>query len=176
MAGNKNSGGKRINSGRKSKPLADKLLEGRKNIRTIQFNALSDLKGEEIPKPKEYLIAQQKQGELIAAEIRQEVWEWIRQRKCDHLIPMLIIDQFAMTYARWVQAEQARSEFGPLSKHPTTGNAQLSPFVGIAQTESKAALNMWNEIYSIVRANCTENFNSSPADDVMERLLTMPRR
>lgn len=176
MAGNSNSGGRRTNSGRKAKPLSDKLIEGKSNIKTIQFDVSPDLTGEEIPKPKEYLKAQQKQGALIAVEIRKEVWEWLRKRKCEHLIPMLIIDQFAMTYARWIQAEEARSEFGPLSKHPTTGNAQLSPFVGIAQSESKVALNIWNEIYSIVRANCTDNFEgSSPQDDVMERLLTMPR-
>jgi hypothetical protein len=175
MAGNRNSGGRRTNSGRKAKPLSDKILEGKNNIKTIRFDVSPDLDGEEIPEPKEYLKAQQRQGELIAVEIRQEIWEWLRKRKCDHLIPILMIDQFAMTYARWIQAEEARSEFGPLSKHPTTGNAQLSPFVGIAQAESKAALNLWNEIYSIVRANCTDNFYNTQEDDVMERLLTMPR-
>ncbi|NLN49618.1 MAG: P27 family phage terminase small subunit [Clostridiales bacterium] len=176
MAGNRNSGGRRTNSGRKAKPLSEKILEGKSNIKTIQFDVSSDVQGEEIPEPKEFLKAQQRQGEFIAVEIRQEVWEWLRKRKCDHLIPMLIIDQFAVTYARWIQAEEARSEFGPLSKHPTTGNAQLSPFIGIAQSESKAALNLWNEIYSIVRANCTDDFYNNPEDDVMERLLSMPRR
>lgn len=175
MAGNNNSGGRRTNSGRKSKALSDKILEGKSNIKTIQFDVSHDLKGEDIPEPKAYLKSQQRQGELVAVEIRQEVWGWLKKRKCDHLIPMLIIDQFAMTYARWIQAEEARSEFGPLSKHPTTGNAQLSPFVGIAQAERKAALNIWNEIYSIVRANCTDNFDSNFEDDVMEHLLSMPR-
>ena len=172
MAGDKGSGGRRIGSGRKPKPLSDKLLEGAKNIKTTQFNVPADLQGEEIPEPKEYLIRQQKQGELIAAEIRQEVWEWLNERKCEHLIPMLIIDQYAMTYARWIQAEQARSDYGALSKHPTTGNPQLSPFVNMAQLENKQALTIWNFIYSIVRANCSEAFNDRLLDDdPMERLL-----
>ena len=81
IAGNSNSGGRRTNSGRKAKPLSDKILEGKNNIKTIRFDVSPDLDGEEIPEPKEYLKAQQRQGELIAVEIRQEIWEWLRKRQ-----------------------------------------------------------------------------------------------
>lgn len=189
MAGNKNSGigsgGKRAGAGRKNKPLADKILEGnpgKRALKKIEFEngsvdvpevTLADFTASSVPKPKEYLTAKQKQGELIAEEVRTEVWLWLKERRCDHLIPMLLVDQYAMSYARWVQAEQARSEFGSLSKHPTTGNAQQSPFIVIAQNESKQALNIWRLIYDIVAQNCTVEMKIGMPDKTatMKRLL-----
>ena len=33
-----------------------------------------------------------------------------------------------MSVSRWIQCEEAISEFGMLAKHPTTGNAIASPY------------------------------------------------
>jgi len=36
---------------------------------------------------------------------------------------------------------------------------------------------LWNQIYAVVRDNCSTDYSGqSPQDDVMERLLTMRRR
>jgi hypothetical protein len=171
MAGNKNSGGARIGAGRKVKPLADKILEGHRNIKTTQFKNIEDVTCDKIPEPKDFLTSNQRQGRLIAAEVREEVWNWLKDRKCEKLISMLIIDQFAMTYSRWIQLEEAISEYGYLSKHPTTGQPIQTPFASIAHETNKQALTLWNHIYTIVRANCTDNYNND-SDDMMEKLLS----
>lgn len=72
-----------------------------------------------------------------------------------------------MSVARWIQCEEAITEFGFLAKHPTTGNAIQSPYVAMSQTNR-----LWMEIYQIVKENCaTEYGGATPQDDVMERLL-----
>ncbi|MEI7961975.1 MAG: P27 family phage terminase small subunit, partial [archaeon] len=107
---------------------------------------------------------------------REELWKWLKERNCEKLLPMLLIDQYAMSYARWIQAEQAVSEYGSLGRHPTTGNAQQSPFVMIAQNANKQTLNIWGQIYEIVKENCSSDYRPfSAADDMMERLLTSKR-
>ena len=165
--------------GRPKTPLAEKLLNGnpsKKPIKVLDFGNISDLEGEQIPKPREYMLAKQKQGEIIAAQIREELWKWLKERNCEKLLPMLLLDQYPMSYARWIQAEQAISEYGSLGRHVTTGNAQQSPFVMIAQNANKQALNIWGQIYEVVKENCSSDYRPfSASDDIMERLLTSKR-
>ena len=72
-----------------------------------------------------------------------------------------------MSVARWIQCEEAITEFGFLAKHPTTSNAIQSPYVAMSQTNR-----LWMEIYQIVKENCSTEYNgATPQDDVMERLL-----
>jgi len=180
MAGTVGSGGKRSGSGRKKKPLAEKLIDGKMHrtpIKVLDFGKIEDLDAVQVPKPRDYLINRQKQGELISADIRAELWKWLKERKCAHLVPMLLVDQYSQTYSRWIQSEEARSEYGALSKHPTSGNPIASPFVTISQNENKLALNLWNQIYGVVRENCSKDYGyGGDPDDPMERLLSKKPR
>ena len=77
-----------------------------------------------------------------------------------------------MSVSRLVQCEEAISEYGFLSKHPTTGAACQSPFVAMAQNYQKQVNTIWYQIYQVVRENCTKDYSgSSPQEDVMEMLL-----
>ncbi|MDO5714940.1 MAG: terminase, partial [Tissierellia bacterium] len=83
-----------------------------------------DLTGEDMPPIKEYMKRTQKNGEkLHAEEIYQETWEWLRRFSCEHFIGTQLLNQYAMSVSRWIQCEEAISEFGFLAKHPTTGQA-----------------------------------------------------
>ena len=62
--------------------------------------------------------------------------------------------------------------YGFLSKHPTTGKPIPSPFINIGINYMNQAVRLWNEIFQIVKENCsTEYGESTPQDDLMERLL-----
>lgn len=177
MAGNKNSGGARTGAGRKSKPLADKILEGnpgRRKLKVMQFDNIADLHGNEMPKPKEYLSAQQRDGKvLMAKEIYEETWKWINERGCANLISPQILEQYSVAVARTVQCEEAISTYGFLSKHPTSGNPIQSPYVAIAQSYLKQANNLWLSIFQIVKENTTGDYHGYPnCDDPMEKLLS----
>ena len=77
-----------------------------------------------------------------------------------------------MSAARWIQCEEAVTEWGFLAKHPTTGNAIQSPYVAMSQSYMAQTNHLWDEIYQIVKDNCSSEYKGdSPQDDIMERLL-----
>ena len=174
-------GGARIGAGRKKKALADNIADGnpgKRKLTVLDFNdSAVDLHGQEMPPPKAYLAAKQKNGkDLIAVEIYTETWQWLAERDCAHLIPKQILEQYAMAISRGIQCEECITEFGFLAKHPTTGNAIPSPYVAMSQSFSKQANNLWYQIYQVVKENCSVEYKgATPHDDMMERLLSARR-
>ena len=131
-------GGARIGAGQKKKALADKLLEGNpgnRKLTVVQFADVAKLEGFTMPPPREYLSAKQKNGkDLMAVEIYKNTWNWLKERNCTQLVPLQLIEQYSMSVSRWIQCEECITEFGFLAKHPTTGNAMLSPYVSASQS------------------------------------------
>lgn len=130
-----NRGGARIGAGAKKKPLADKIAEGnpgKRALTVIDFeNKAADLEGQPMPKPSKMLSATQKDGKtLVAADVYQATWKWLAERKCASLVSPQLLERYSMSVARWIQCEEAITEFGFLAKHPTTGNAIQSPLCG----------------------------------------------
>lgn len=169
-------GGARVGSGQKKKPLSDKLLDGnpgKRKLTVMEFSETADLSGQEMPPPRAFLAAQQKNGkELLAAEVYRATWSWLHERGCASLVPPQILEQYAMAISRWIQCEECITEYGFLAKHPTTGNAIPSPYVAMSQSFGKQANNLWFQIYQVVRENCATDFKGgTPHDDMMERLL-----
>jgi ribosomal protein S3AE len=77
-----------------------------------------------------------------------------------------------MTVARWIQCEEAISEYGFIAKHPTTNAAIASPYVSMSQNYMKQVNQLWYQIYQIVKENCLTDYGGqTPQDDAMERLL-----
>jgi len=172
-----NRGGTRAGAGRKKKPLTETLAEGRKGI-TIQFPNADQLNAAEMPDVKAYLKAEQSLdiSDFCAAEVYKETWEWVKARGCLTVIPPQLIEQYAMSVARWIQMEEAISKYGPVVKSKTTGNAVPIPFVSIAQSYMKQANQLWYEILQLVKDNCSTEFSgTTPQDDAMERLLRARR-
>jgi len=178
MAGTQgNSGGARVGAGRRKKPLADKVLEGnpgKRPLTIIEFKNTPELDGADMPQPRAYLKAVQKNGKQTkAAEIYEQTWQWLHERRCSHLVPAQVIEQYAQSVARWMQVEEAISEFGFLAKHPTTGAAMVSPFVKMSQDFMKQANSLWLHIFQVVAENNAAGYGgSTPHDDAMERLLS----
>jgi len=175
-----NRGGIRSGSGQKKKPIADKLLEGnpgKRKLTVMEFKDTSKLVGQPMPQPRSLLSATQKDGSsLIAAEIYEATWNWLADRGCAQYVIPQLIEQYAMSVARWLQCETAITTYGFLSKHPTTGNAIQSPYVAMSQNFSSQTHRLWMEIYQVVKENCTTEYGgATPQDDVMERLLTARR-
>ena len=171
-----NRGGARVGAGAKKKPLADKIAEGnpgKRAITVINFENAERLEGQEMPKPSEMLSAVQKDGKkLIAAEIYEKTWEWLRERSCSSLISPQLLERYAMSAARWIQCEEAVTEYGFLGKHPTTGNAMQSPYVAMGQNYMAQTNRLWMEIFQVVKENCSSGYGGeNPQDDLMEKLL-----
>ncbi|WP_026894869.1 P27 family phage terminase small subunit [Clostridiisalibacter paucivorans] len=175
-----NRGGPRIGAGAKKKPLADKISEGNlggRKLTVMEFSNTADLEGQEMPKPNKMLEAIQKDGKaLVAGEIYKTTWKWLDKRGCSALVSPQLLERYAMSVARWIQCEEAITEYGFLAKHPTTGNAIQSPYVSIGQNYMNQTNRLWLEIFQIVKENSTGDYKgANPQDDVMEKLLSARR-
>lgn len=166
-------GGSRVGAGRKSKALTDKIAYG-KTAGAMVLPEPSRIEGVDVPPVKDYLKAAQKTGkDLCADEVYRDTWKWLKARGCEKYVNSQLIEQYAMSVSRWIQCEEAISEYGFLAKHPTTGNAIASPYVSMSQTYMKQVSQIWYQIYQIVKENCSVEYGGrSPQDDLMERLLT----
>ena len=85
-------GGARVSAGRKPKALKDKIDSGnpgKRNLTVLDFTSkAADLNDRDMPPPKEYLAAKQKNGkDLIAADVYRETWQWLADRSCAALVP-----------------------------------------------------------------------------------------
>ena len=169
-------GGQRVGAGRKSKALTDKIAAGNpgnRKLKVIDLPKVTDLEGSDMPEPREYLKASQKNGIPFDAEdIYKETYNWVKERGCERLVSKQLIEQYAMSVSRYIQCEQAVSEYGFLAKHPTTGQACASPYVAMSQSYMKQVNSLWYQIFQVVKENCSEEYKgTTPQEDVMEMLL-----
>ena len=166
-------GGARPGAGRKKKALAEKIENGSSGGRKLKILDIPDVSGVEMPKPHDFLSSTQRDGEkLQAKDIYEETWNWLKTIGCTAVVSPQLLERYAMCAARWIQCEEMTSALGYLSKHPTTGKPIPSPFISIGINYMNQANRLWNEIYQIVKENCsTEYSGASPQDDLMERLL-----
>lgn len=181
-----NRGGRRTRAGSKPNALVDKIAAGKSaNVLDMSefeideqfdlndFSEMSELQGENIPKPSEYLNTQQKNGKPLGADkIFRETWIWLKERRCEKFVNPRLVEAYSQAFARFIQCEEAISTFGFLGKHPTTGNAIANPFVQMSISFQKQANLLWYEIFDIVKQNCTTEFVDTPLNDDMELLLT----
>lgn len=178
-------GGRRAKAGSKPHAAAEKIQKGKQvkvmsnhipELEVTELDAvdLPDgviLEGMDMPKPSDYLSTLQKDGQPLGADdIYKEIWLWLKERNCDKLVNKRLIESYAQAFARYIQCEQAMSNYGLLGKHPTTGGVITSPFVQMSVQFQKQANLLWYEIYDIVKQNCTEVFEDT-GNDMMERLL-----
>ena len=171
-----NRGGPRPGTGPKKKALIDKINDGTADGEKI-LPQPAEIEGYDIPPVKDYLKAKQKSGkDLCAEDIFVATYKWLKNCGCEKLVTVQQIEQYAMSVSRWIQCEEAISEFGFLAKHPTTGNAIASPFVAMSRDYMKQVNATWFAIHQIVKENCSVDYGgSTPHDDLMERLLTARR-
>ena len=158
----------KVNAGRKSKALADKIADGNpggRKLKVIELPNASELKGADIPEPSSYIKSKQKAvGEFDAESIYKYTYLWLKEKGCEKLVSKHMVEQYAMSVSRLMQCEEAISEFGFLSKHPTTGGACASPFVAMAQNYQKQVNTIWYQIFQVVRENCSTEFDPDEAD------------
>ena len=185
-----NRGGRRVRSGDKPLPLADKINRGKAAkileaadlkpgslLEAADLDSGPDLFGEDMPAPSDYLRSRQKDGKPLGADLLyKETWYWLKDRGCEKFINPRLIEAYAQAFTRYIQCEEAISLYGLLGKHPTTGGAITSPFVQMSQSFQKQANLLWYEIFDIVKQNCTTAFVGNPQDDIMESLLSGRRK
>lgn len=163
-------GGARIGAGRKKKSLEEKIIEGKVSAPAPLISEPSTF---EIPPPKEYVSAEQKTGRFYAEQVYNDTFSWLKSCSCAEIVPPQLVESFAQTLARHIQAEELLTRTGLLSKHPTTGEPTTSPFVKISLDYLKAANQLWLQIHQTVKENSTAG--AGTATDTMELILRQTR-
>ena len=160
-------GGARPGSGRKKKPLSDKLMEGNPGKRPNKV--LSFAKG--LPndiKPPGYL------EDFIAFNIEPDVSEfyrntvkWLERTGCLHLINPDFIAEYAILKTRWLECEFMVSR---MFSHGEVSMAHPNADLGLRYL--KQADVVWGKIWNIVAQNCEYNLGGeNPNADIMSALL-----
>ena len=166
-----NRGGARIGAGRKRKSLEDKILEGqalKPEKNQTQFKA---------PTPKDYLSQQQRDGTALAArQIYRDTYHWLAKCGCADTINQQLIECYAETTARHIQAESELSRAGLIVRHPMTSEVLPSPLVKISLDYLKAAQQIWYQIDRHVKENSTGNSGGIGTTDTMELILRRTER
>lgn len=171
-----NRGGYQIGGGRPRKPLTEKINSGKK-ASVMELPEPADLIGDYTPPVKDFMLVQQKGGEDFAAsEVFKETYSWLEKRGCAELVNIQLIEQYAMSVARWIACENAISSYGYLAKHPTTGGAIASPYVSMSQNYLKQANQLWFQIWQVVRENCSTEYSGAASPTDMMELLLRSRR
>lgn len=171
-------GGQRVGSGKKTTKRKNVELLNTAFTDITDFATPDELEGVDVPPIKEYLKSRQKNGkDFYAEEIYMTTYLWLKKRMCENLVSRQLIEQYAMSVSRWIQCEEAISEFGFLAKHPTTGNAIGSPYVQMSQAYMKQITQVWYHIYQIVKDNGIDDVDElDPQDLMMEKLLKARRK
>ena len=103
-----------------------------------------------MPEVKDWMVAAQENGEeLTAASIYAELDEWMRMYHAYAAVPPLLLQQYAMCVARWVQAEQALSKYGLLALKADK-SAMESPYAKVGREYLKQANNLWYSINQLI--------------------------
>ena len=173
-------GGTRPGSGRKPKPLAEKLLDGNtghRKMKVMEFGDIPELEAVDMPEPHEMLSAEQRDGSVLQAKaIYEKTWKWLEARGCAQLISPQLLERYSMSAARWIQCEEITSAKGMIAAHPTTKAPIASPYINIGLNYMNQMNRLWAEIYDIIRATSLQDVRgTNPQDDVMERLLSARR-
>ena len=164
-----NRGGARPGAGRPRKALAEKIAEGKTAEVMMQP---AEIESAETPPVRDFMTELQRDGtKLLADEVYTETYEWLKERSCEKIVSRQLVEQYAMSISRWIHCEQIVTKYGYISKHPTTGAAIASPYVAMSQNYMKQANQIWNQIFQIVRENCSVEFQGNPQEDMMENLL-----
>lgn len=165
-----NRGGKRPGAGRPRKALSQKILEGnlgKRALKVIEFKG-DDNQKQVMPKPAALLGSKQAGGKMLNGQtIFKDAWEWINERKCANLIPPQLLERYAMSMARWMQAEASINVQGLV---PEEGG-RISPFVDVSLKYMTAANRLWAEIYQIIKENNEGEYSPVGGGDLMEQML-----
>jgi hypothetical protein len=168
-------GGARTGCGRKKMTEVKKQLYGKVPVKSKEkILQCAELIPDYCPEPHAYMsMATKNAGENLSKQIYSEIYGWLKNRKCEHLVQPQLIEQYALSYARYAQAETAIHQFGLLSKNQNSGNAEPSPFIDISQTYLKQSQSIWLSIYATIKDTCGQySGEDSPEDDLMEKLLS----
>ena len=168
-------GGARPGAGRKPKALKEKLDAGNPGKRKLtKLDIAEGIDGTDVPPPSEFLSAEQRDGKPLGADIiYNKTFAWLAKLNCEKLVNPQLVEQYAVSVARWVQCEEFVTRYGVVKPVGKEGRLVQSPFLTASHAYMKQANLLWSEIFQVVKENCTTDAvrDNGAGMDMMELLL-----
>lgn len=138
-----NHGGARPGAGRKAKVYSP--------FRIIEDHEEAMKKAKE-KIPPDWMKSDQADGapDLHSEEIQNQVDAFLIERGLRQYVPDKLIESYALTLARYIQAEEMISRRGLVADLPR-GGVGVSPYVSISMEYNKRSLAIWSQIYQTIR-------------------------
>ena len=90
-------GGRRPGAGRKKSAVKEKANNGNPGGRRLEILDIPDVEGVEMPKPHDFLSAEQRDGsELQASEIYEETWQWLKKIGCASKVSPQLLERYGI--------------------------------------------------------------------------------
>ena len=90
-------GGARPGAGRKKTAVKDKAANGNPGGRRLEVLDIPEMEGVEMPKPHDFLSAEQRDGApLQAKEIYESTWQWLKSIGCASKVSPALLERYAL--------------------------------------------------------------------------------
>ena len=105
-------GGARPGAGRKKSPVKEKTENGNPGGRPLEVLDIPEVEGVDMPKPHDFLSAEQRDGsQLQASEIYEDTWKWLKQVGCAAKVSPQLLERYAKKEkSNMLQKELGESE------------------------------------------------------------------
>ncbi len=177
-------GGKRTGSGRKPKPLAEKLIKGnpgRRPLKKLEFTGANGIDARQPPDYLRYLEKReqaQRPGIPTPTELYSDAVKYLEPSGCLDLIPPSLIADYAMAKYHLLHAQYELSKTATVLRTDKgkKGEAyELTDFAEAMLMMQKNVLATWQPIWEIVSRN-SERPLSNDEQDMMAMIFCGRRR
>lgn len=156
-------GGARPGAGKPKKPLTERILNGngKRPLTVLKFDDESPVKH----KAPEFIDIDAKEGGDVlpsASEIYNMLADYIERAGCTHLIAPNLIEDFAFLRRGYLECEYMNKTHGRIA------GGKKSPYVQMCIDYTKAAAQIFTQIWSIIAQNSTSKLEGR--SDFLKRL------
>jgi len=164
-------GGKRKGSGRKPKPLAEKIAAGnpghRKLTKVDFFDDTYD--PSEPPGYLDDMIRVKDHPTQKPSEVYREAIRYMEPSGCLYLIPRDLLTEYAIAKYNLLQT-QYESKFYPIVGKTESGDVEISQYQELVMKQEKTVLSIWTVIWDIISRN-SERIVDNPEHDMMKTMF-----
>jgi hypothetical protein len=168
-------GGKRSGSGRKPKPLAEKLADGNVGHRPITKLDLN-LRSSRPKLPEYYKNLENRAGELVPIDkLFDEIVDEIESTGCLNLVPTELIVGYAVAKYRWLEAESQLTKTAMVTRN-SKQEYEMTDFAKVELFYKKSKQEAWSPIWEIVVKNSEKAINNPEEDFILSMMQGRVRR
>ena len=144
-------GGRRPGAGQPRKPLSEKLLNGNPGKRALTVIKFADESPAAYEPPAFLDMAAKEGGDILpsASEIYAMLADYIERAGCTHLIAPHLIEDYAFLRRSYLECEYMNKTHGRIA------GGRRSPYVQMCIDYTKAAAQIFTQIWSIIAQNST---------------------